>query len=140
MYSPVAFLQPEGTMTTADHQQYEPYGWSARIDLYDCDTSKLKSSKVIEDFVESLCGEILKMKRHGSLLIDRFGDPDDKTGGFSFVQLIETSSVVGHVSDSKRSLYLDIFSCREFDAAMAAGHAAAHFGARNRSESVDERR
>jgi hypothetical protein len=79
------------------------------------------------------------MKRHGNLLIEWFGSADDKTGGFSFVQLIETSSVVGHVSESLGSLYLDVFSCRSFDARSAAEHAVAHFGASKLETAEDVR-
>lgn len=114
---------------TPEHRRADPYGWSLRIDLYDCDASRLRSRDGIREFVTSLCDRILGMTRHGDLLIDWFGSADDKTGGFSFVQLIKTSSVVGHISESRRALYLDIFSCAIFDADSAAQHAVDHFRA-----------
>jgi S-adenosylmethionine decarboxylase len=122
-----------------DRQESEPYGWSARVDLYECDISRLRSRDAIEEFVDSLCSQVLGMKRHGDLLIDWFGSSEDKTGGFSFVQMIETSSVVGHASESQRSLYLDIFSCKDFDAHSAAQHAATHFGAGSEKTAMDVR-
>ncbi|NGX32812.1 MAG: hypothetical protein K1060chlam4_00865, partial [Candidatus Anoxychlamydiales bacterium] len=35
--------------------------------------------------------------------------------GFSFVQLIETSSITGHLVDKNGDAYIDIFSCKEFE-------------------------
>lgn len=62
------------------------WGKSIFIDLYDC-KSNVKNTKKIEDFVIKLCDEI-KMKRHGSLHLDYFGEGNLK--GYSFMQFIET--------------------------------------------------
>jgi S-adenosylmethionine/arginine decarboxylase-like enzyme len=35
--------------------------------------------------------------------------------GFTAVQIIVTSSIVAHFIDSTGDLYLDVFSCKEFD-------------------------
>ena len=35
--------------------------------------------------------------------------------GYSLVQLIETSSIVGHFINSSGDFYLDVFSCKEFE-------------------------
>ena len=35
--------------------------------------------------------------------------------GFTAVQIIVTSSIVAHFVDSTGDIYLDVFSCREFD-------------------------
>ena len=117
----------------------EPYGWSARIDLYECDVGRLVDRDHIQRFIHTLCDDVLGMKRHGESLIEWFGGNEEKVAGFSFVQLIETSSVVGHVSEARRAVYLDIFSCRPFDAAGAAGHAMTYFGARRESTATDLR-
>jgi S-adenosylmethionine/arginine decarboxylase-like enzyme len=129
----------EGT-AMADRQRDRPYGWSARIDLHECDQVRLRSRETIEEFVRSLCDEVLHIRRHGELLIEWFGSPDDQTGGYSFVQLIETSSVVGHASESLGSLYLDVFSCRSFDVESAARHATEHFSAETLVTTSDIRR
>jgi S-adenosylmethionine/arginine decarboxylase-like enzyme len=107
----------------------EPFGWSARIDLYDCAKEKLRCSEHIQQFVNTLCDAVLGMMRHGDTLIERFGFHDTKAVGFSFVQLIETSSIVGHVSEDRNAMYLDIFSCRPFNTDRAVKYAVAHFQA-----------
>lgn len=116
-------------MTTTRSEQNEPFGWNTRIDLYDCTEATLHCRESIQQFVSSLCDDVLSMKRYGDTLIERFGFHDAKATGFSFVQLIETSSIVGHISEVRHAVYLDIFSCRRFDADGAVKRAIAHFGA-----------
>ena len=41
------------------------------------------------------------------------GIPDKE--GFSLYQLIFTSNVLAHFIDNQRHIYLDVFSCKEFD-------------------------
>jgi S-adenosylmethionine decarboxylase len=116
-------------VATTGPEPNEPFGWSTRIDLYDCAEETLHRREHIQQFVNSLCDDVLGMSRYGDTLIERFGTHEPKTTGFSFVQLIETSSIVGHVSEACRAVYLDIFSCSQFDTDDAVKHAIAHFGA-----------
>jgi S-adenosylmethionine/arginine decarboxylase-like enzyme len=116
-------------VTTTGPESNEPFGWSAHIDLYDCTEATLHCRESIQQFVNSLCDDVLGMTRHGDPLIERFGFNDVKATGFSFVQLIETSTIVGHISEARHAVYLDIFSCRPFDANSAVKHAIEHFGA-----------
>ena len=124
---------------TVESGPAEPFGWSARIDLYQCDESTLVSRDRIQLFLSTLCDDILGMKRYGEPLIEWFGGHEEKAAWFSFVQLIETSSVIGHISEARRSVYLDIFSCRPFDAASAARHAMSCFGADSERTATDVR-
>jgi S-adenosylmethionine/arginine decarboxylase-like enzyme len=116
-------------VTTPRPEPNEPFGWSTRIDLYDCAEATLHCRESIQQFVSSLCDDVLGMARYGDTLIERFGFHDVKAAGFSFVQLIETSSIVGHISEVRHAVYVDIFSCRPFDVDVAVKHAIAHFGA-----------
>ncbi|HLH70176.1 MAG TPA: S-adenosylmethionine decarboxylase [Candidatus Dormibacteraeota bacterium] len=93
----------------------EPFGWELLLDLYGCDEEAIRDEARIRQFVEQLCDEILRMRRVGEPLLLRFGEADPKTAGYSAVQLIETSSIVAHFSEERRSVYLDVFSCRQFD-------------------------
>lgn len=56
------------------------------------------------------------MRRFGEPLVEHFGYEKPETVGYSLVQLIETSAIAGHFSEFKRAAYLDVFSCKEYDA------------------------
>lgn len=90
------------------------FGWQLLLDLYDCDSNKISSREEIVRFVTELCSR-LGMRRFGEPLVEHFGYERPETVGYSLVQLIETSAVVGHFSEFKGSAYLDIFSCKEYD-------------------------
>ena len=58
------------------------------------------------------------MVPYGAPRIVRFGD--EHTGGYTLVQLIQTSSIMAHFVDNVNDVYLDVFSCSDFDPAVAA--------------------
>lgn len=107
----------------ADH-----YGQELILNLYDCDLKKISSEKELRKFVVTLCDDVIHMKRYGEPLIPHFGH--DHLAGYSLVQLIETSSVTGHFSESRRSAYINIFSCAWFDSEKAAAFTQDFFGAK----------
>jgi len=47
--------------------------------------------------------------------------------GVSMVQFIETSTIVIHTLDDLKAVYLDLFSCGEFDGKAAAQFVADYF-------------
>ena len=55
------------------------------------------------------------MVSFGEPTVEHFASHDEKKAGFSLVQLIETSSIVGHFINSSGDFYLDVFSCKEFE-------------------------
>ena len=108
----------------------EQFGQELILDLYDCDLAKISDGDCIKQFVIKLCDEVIEMKRYGEPLIPHFGHENPVTSGYSLVQLIETSAVSAHFSEYKKSVYLNIFSCKWFDAAKAAKFSGEWFGAK----------
>jgi S-adenosylmethionine decarboxylase len=102
------------------------WGVSASIDLYGCDPKMIKTPKEIERFVIELC-EKIKMKRHGDVLIDRFGDGELE--GYSFLQFIETSSITAHFDEPENRAFIDIFSCKYYDPQVTAEFCKSFFKA-----------
>ena len=100
------------------------------MNLYDCDLDKISDKKVIRDFVIKLCDKVIVMKRYGKAFIPHFGHDNPITSGYTLVQLIETSSITAHFSEHKRSIYMNIFSCKWFDAKKTADFAQKWFGAK----------
>ena len=59
------------------------------------------------------------MTPYGLPTIVRFGE-DPVVCGYSLVQLIETSNITAHFAEDTNSIYLDIFSCKDYDSEEAA--------------------
>lgn len=115
------------------------YGWELVLDLGGCDLDVITSAERLAVFATELC-LLIGMRAYGPPVVERFGLASAKTAGYTLVQLIETSSIVAHFSDAWRTAYVNVFSCRPFDAEIAAGFVAGFFGAEQVRQRVLERR
>ena len=102
-----------------------PWGMLAAIDLHEGDRARLADPDSIRRFVPAVI-DAIGMRAHGPLMIDRFGD--DELEGWSALQFIETSSITVHADEVFGRRFVDVFSCRPFDADVAAAIVAEHFG------------
>ena len=105
------------------------FGWELVLNLYDCDLKTISSKKKIQEYVNKLCRQI-KMKKYGKTWIPYFGHKEPHTKGYSLVQLMETSSITGHFSEFKRSVYINIFSCKPYDQKKAKAFSKKFFKAK----------
>ena len=105
-----------------------PWGMLAAIDLHGCERRRLEDPDSIRAFVPSVI-EAIGMRAHGPLLLERFGDGELE--GWSAMQFIETSSITVHADEVSGRCFVDVFSCRRFDAEVAAAIAVAHFDGRS---------
>ena len=96
----------------------EVFGLEVILDLYGCDPKVIRSAKALREFAVKMC-TVLKMKRYGKAMTPHFGHDNPKTSGYSLLQFIETSSITGHFSEGMNSAYINIFSCKMFDAGKA---------------------
>lgn len=90
------------------------YGYELIMDLFECDKEIITSQQKLQEYVDQLC-KLIKMKKFGETILAYFGEKKLYTKGFSLIQLIETSSIVGHFSDIWCTGYINIFSCQKFD-------------------------
>jgi S-adenosylmethionine/arginine decarboxylase-like enzyme len=97
----------------------------AAIDLHGCDPEALEDPDCIRSSVATLV-DAIEMRAHGPVLLERFGDGELE--GWSAMQFIETSSITVHADEFGGRCFVDVFSCRPFDAERAAAVAVAHFG------------
>jgi S-adenosylmethionine/arginine decarboxylase-like enzyme len=104
---------------------YAPWGMLAAIDLHGSDRACLADPGTIRRFVPEVIHAI-GMRAHGPLMIERFGD--DELEGWSALQFIETSSITIHADEVCGRCFVDVFSCKPFDADLAAAIAVEHFG------------
>lgn len=104
---------------------YAPWGSLAAIDLHGCEPERLADPDNIRAFVPAVI-DAIGMEAHGPLRLERFGDGDLE--GWSAMQFIETSSITLHADEVFGRCFIDVFSCRPFDADVAAEVAVEHFG------------
>ena len=100
-------------------KKIKPYGFELILDLHGCDVSTF-NRKSLKSFFENLCEEI-KMTRCELHFWDDVGVPVEEqqtsphTKGTSAVQFILTSTIVIHTLDLLGAVYINIFSCKEYD-------------------------
>jgi len=100
------------------------WGKETIINLYECIPV---SENTIRAYAKKIC-ELIDMKPYGEPLVPYFGN--EFTKGFTLVQLIETSSIVGHFAEESNSAYINIFSCKDYDGIEAAEFTKDFFGAK----------
>jgi len=100
------------------------YGKELVLDLHNCNAKKFTRT-ALEKFFKELCTEI-DMKRCELVWWDDHGLPPEECQtephlkGISAVQFIMTSNITIHTLELLGNVYLNIFSCKEFDAGKAS--------------------
>lgn len=112
------------------------YGKELILDLHECERTD-----VDESFFVELC-DLIDMQREdlhfwGPAEGERADDP--KISGVSAVQFILTSSIVVHCLDKMGSVYVNLFSCKEFDESDATLFIFKWFGAKRSACNLIER-
>lgn len=77
-----------------------------------CVPATIRTKSLIEAFSRDLVKKI-DMVPYGKPRVVMFGSGNKK--GYTLVQLIETSNITGHFVEETNDMYLDVFSCKEFD-------------------------
>lgn len=96
------------------------------LDAAGCSPKMIGSSIVIGNFTKDLVRRI-DMKAYGDPQIVMFGTGNKK--GYTLIQLIETSNIAGHFVEENNTMYLDVFSCKDFDAEVVKDTVKEFFGA-----------
>ncbi len=104
----------------------EVWGMASAIDIYHCDPQKIRNADEIRRFVVELC-DMIAMKRFGDTQVVHFGE-DERVAGYSMVQLIETSLISAHFANLTNAVYLDVFSCKPYDAEKVRAFSQEFFG------------
>lgn len=107
------------------------YGKELILDLHHCDPTTFNRKTIKKYFVE-LC-ELIDMERCKLSWWDDHGLPPEECQtephlkGTTAVQFILTSNIVIHTLDLMGAVYVNIFSCKEFDPEVAAEFTAKWF-------------
>ena len=114
-------------VTQAEAVDHGYWGYHLILDCKNCELDKIKDGDNIRTFSKTLV-ERIDMKAFGEPLVEHFAAHDPAAGGYSLVQLIETSSITGHFVDKNGDAYIDIFSCKPFDLETAKDVVNEFFG------------
>ncbi len=101
----------------------KPYGKELILDIHKCDSSTF-TRKSIRDFFTELC-DLIDMDRCKLIFWDDLGvvpeeqETEPHLKGTSAIQFIRTSNIVIHTLEILESVYLNIFSCTDFDTNVA---------------------
>lgn len=119
------------TIETQDiSKDNQVFGQELTLNLKDCDHESISSKEKILEFVDKLCS-LIDMKKFGKPFIEHFAKHSEIAAGYSVAQMIETSLISGHFSEFWDNAYLNIFSCKPFDAQIARNFAKEFFGAKS---------
>ena len=101
----------------------KPYGKELILDIHDCDSSTFTREN-IRNYFKELC-ILIDMKRSKLFWWDDWGvSPEEQETephikGTTAVQFIRTSTITIHTLDLMKNVYLNIFSCKDFDTNVA---------------------
>lgn len=88
------------------------WGYHLILDAGHCCPHTIRNSQGIYAFTKELVRDI-DMVAYGEPQIIMFGSGNKK--GYTLVQLIETSNICAHFVEETNDMYLDVFSCKQFD-------------------------
>lgn len=100
------------------------YGIELILDLKECNPETFTRESLTR-FFEELC-DLIDMEQCDLHFWDDVGVPEDECQtdpnlkGTSAVQFIMTSSIVIHCLDLLGTVYVNLFSCKDFDSTVAA--------------------
>jgi len=126
-------IDSDGTTDQTAGRVTGKYGIELILDMHGCDASKF-TRESISAYFERLC-VLIDMQREDLHFWDDIGVPEEDkqtlphTQGTSAVQFILTSSIVIHTLDQLRAVYINMFSCKAFDANVAEEFSIEWFGA-----------
>lgn len=104
---------------------YLPWGYHLCLDLYEVNHKKIIKEEFVREYVRTIIKKI-GMKAHGDCHCERFGEAH--LNGISAMQFIETSSITVHCDEVGDRVFVDIFSCQDFDKNEALDYSFEFFG------------
>ncbi len=121
----------------------KPYGFELIMDLHGCDIGKFNRES-LDGYFDKVC-KAIDMEKCERYWWDDVGVAEEEkqtlphTKGTSAVQFILTSTIVVHTLDLLKAVYVNIFSCKEFDKEVAENITKEWFGAKECRSNFIER-
>lgn len=111
----------------------DDYGKELILDIHNCDISKF-NRRDIEAYLIELCDNIIDMERENLYWwdyeddLEGYKEAPSHLKGTSCVQFIATSTIIIHSLEDLRKIFINIFSCKDFDAKKATNFTKDYFG------------
>ena len=102
------------------------WGYHLILDCGRCNLDQMKDVDNVDAWIRQLVKDI-DMEPIGEPRIEYTAGNFPDKAGFTVVQVIVTSSIVAHFVDNLQQIYLDVFSCKEFDTAIVEASIKKHF-------------
>jgi len=96
------------------HKTNQFWGYHLMLDCSDCHVPSMQSRENVYNWIKHLV-RVIDMDPIGEPYIEYTAAELPDKAGFTAVQIIVTSSIVAHFIDGTGHIYIDVFSCKEFD-------------------------
>lgn len=98
------------------------------MDVAKCCGTQLADTESIRTYIDIICSA-LKLQQRGRPVIDKFPslEPSEDVGGITAFQCLETSALTLHSYPETGQIYIDVFSCKEFDTPTAIHYTKTFF-------------
>lgn len=93
----------------------KPWGQHLVLDLNGCPRELLADKDNILSWNAELV-EAISMVAYGDPIVEHFATHSHDAAGYTLLQMIETSNIAAHFAENIGQVYIDVFSCKEFDA------------------------
>ena len=90
------------------------WGYHLILDCSACHVPSIQSRENVYNWITNLV-KAIDMEPIGEPRIEYTAADFSDKAGFTAIQVIVTSSIVAHFIDSTGDVYIDVFSCKEFD-------------------------
>ena len=100
------------------------WGYEYIADCSYCNYDKIHSLENIQCFIDELCQRTYMTKMgplHYHYLEDNEYNKSKDITGYSVCQFIQTSSIVLHLCEESRNMYINFFSCKPFNNNLVKG-------------------
>lgn len=114
------------------------WGLSCAFDFKGADKEKISNVDSVKNYISELC-KAIKMKQYGETWCEKFASHDYRLYGITVLQAIETSSVTAHFAENVGEVYLDVFSCAEYDPQVVLQFTCSYFNCEGTVVSVVNR-
>ena len=113
------------------------YGKELILDIHDCDETMF-TKKNIQLFFDELC-QLIDMEQVQVHWWEDHMSEEPHLRGVSAVQFIKTSNITIHTLEKLKTVFINIFSCKDFDASNAADFTAFYFSGNVKNHTTIER-
>jgi len=120
------------------------YGKELILDIHNCDPSTF-NRKSIRSYLKRLC-VLIDMERCRLCWWDDYNVPSEEQEteahlkGTTAVQFIKTSNIIIHTLDLLKNVYINIFSCKDFDTRAAMRFSEGWFRGKIANSHIIERK